>query len=154
MLKDNQISILHADSASIWAGNCSAGHTPDIIRLSGALVAEDRLHIDLLVPQRYTETFFKNIRENPKISLMYSSILTFEAYQVKGVYLNHRPCTPEEIGYQHTYLAGFGRNVLTLGVRAGLCFSRYYTEPSIAIRMKAEEVYEQTPKAGTGNKIS
>ncbi|WP_224995796.1 hypothetical protein [Cesiribacter sp. SM1] len=126
----------------------------DILRLSGIVVAEDRLHLDLLVPEQYARTFFKNVAENRKISVLCASVFSYEAYQVKGIYLGFRPSTPEEAEYQKNYFYGFSRSMLDIGVKSGLFFADYYQEPSLAIRMKSEEVYDQTPKVGTGNKIS
>ena len=154
IISDHQINLLQASYTSIWLGSCSSDYIPDMVRLSGARVAEDKLHLNLYVPQLYTHTFFKNVQENAKISFLCSSTLSFEAYQIKGLYLDWRPCTSEEVDYQQQYLNGFAKNLEDFGLRSGFNFVNYYKEPGIAIRMRSEEMYEQTPKSGTGNKIS
>lgn len=154
LLNDHQIRLLQAHITSIWLGSCVPEQSTDIMRLTGARLAEDKLHLDLFVPVQFTETFFNNLQENQKISFLCSSTRTFEAYQVKGIYLGHRACTQEEIRYQQAYMEGFTQNLVAIGVKAGLAFANYYQEPTIAIRMRSEEIYEQTPKAGTGKKVS
>lgn len=154
LLNEYQISLLQAPITSIWMSSCTPGEYTDIVRLSGLRIAEDKLHIDLYVPQHYSDTFLRNIQVNQKISLLGSSTHTFEAYQVKGVYVSHRACTQEEIQYQKKYMEGFAQNLVLLGIKAGLVFANYYKDPCIAIRMKSGEIYEQTPKPGAGKKIS
>lgn len=153
-LTDHQINILQHPFTSIWFGSCAMGQSTDIVRLTGARIAEDKLHLDLFVPEYYAGTFFKNVQENKKVSFMCSYTHTFEAFQIKGVYVSHRACTQEEVGYQLAYMQGFAQNLLFLGIKAGLSFEKYYRNPSMVIRMKGEEIYEQTPKTGAGNKIS
>lgn len=154
LLTEHQISLLQAPFTSIWLGCGTSDKKADIIRLSGMLVAEDKIHLDVFVPQRFTPAFLMHIQENPKVTFLGSSILTFETLQIKGTYLNHRTSSPAEVSYQKEYLQGFSQAVTSVGVKAGNGFNHYLSEPCMTIRMKAEEIYNQTPKAGAGNKIS
>ncbi|WP_224995794.1 hypothetical protein [Cesiribacter sp. SM1] len=153
LLTDHQTDLLQAHYTSTYVGYSGANSLTDIIKLSGVLVNEDRVHIDLFVPELYTQTFVKNIQENVKLSCLFTSVYTLETYQIKGTYLGTRPCTAAEINLQKAYVEGFGQHRVNLGMKNGLAFVKYYREPGIAIRMRAEEIYEQTPKTGTGKKI-
>lgn len=153
LLNDQQMSLMQAPYSSIWMGSCSLERTPDIARLTGVLIADDRVHLDLFIPQKYANTFFNNIQNNLNISFLCASTQSFEAYQIKGIFINWRHCNAEEQRYQQNYVQGFANNLIGIGVRSVVNFVNYYQEPSIAIRMRSEAIYEQTPKAGTGNKI-
>ena len=153
-LTDHQIGLIHASFSSTYLGSSSSNRLTDIIKLSGAKVADDKSHIDLFTSQQYTKAFFKNVHENPRVSFLLTSIYTLEAYQLKGIYIGHRLCTAEEIKYQMAYVEGFARHRVNIGMKNGFAFTTYYRDPSIAIRVKAEEIYEQTPKTGTGKRIS
>jgi hypothetical protein len=152
-VNDHQTSLFQAHYSSIWIGSCSSDFIPDMMRLTGLQIAADRIHADLYVPQRYTTTFISNVEKNKTISVLASSVHSFEAYQLKGQYLGSRPCNAEEEQLQQAYVRGFAQTLQQLGLRNGLNFRKYYQDPSLAIRMKIEALFEQTPKSGTGNKL-
>lgn len=154
LLTDHLVSVCQSPLSSLWSGSYSPDHKIEIIRLSGALVAEDRLHVDLFVPSRYASLYLRNVAVHPRVSLMFSHTHTFEAFQVKGDFLSWRPCTPEEVSYQRSYMQGFAENLVSIGLPNGMKIYAYFEEPAIAMRLQAREVYEQTPKSGTGNRIS
>ena len=154
VLQDHHKDLLEAHFTSTYAGSSSAALLTDIVKLTGARVDADKEHLDLYAPLRFLQTFLRNVAQNTRICCVFTSVYTLETYQIKGTYLAHRAATEEENRYQQAYVAGFGRHRVALGMRNGLNFLHYYSEPCVAIRMKADEVYEQTPKKGTGKKIS
>ena len=153
LLDDSKIALLQAPYTSIWAGSCSETNEAEVIRLSGAMVQEDRQHINLFVPKRYTQSFLSNVAANPAISFLFASIQTFESYQVKGVFISQRACTPEEVAYQKRYMQGFAQSMHEIRIKTAALFKEYLQEPCLCLQMRGEDIYEQTPKRGTGNKI-
>ncbi|PRY05029.1 hypothetical protein CLV24_13146 [Pontibacter ummariensis] len=153
LLDDHKIALLQAPYTSIWAGSCAADDQAEVIRLSGATVQDDRQHINLFVPERYTRAFISNVGANPHISFLFASIQTFESYQVKGLFISQRPCTSEEVTYQRNYMHGFAQSMHAIRIKTASLFEQYLQEPCLCIEMRGEEMYEQTPKVGTGNKI-
>ena len=154
MLLDNsKIALLQAPYTSIWAGSCATTNEAEVMRLSGAMVQEDRQHINLFIPNRYTQTFLSNVAANPAISFLFASIQTFESYQVKGIFIRQRTCTPEEVAYQKCYMKGFAKSMHDIRIKTASLFEQYLQEPCLCIEMKGEAIFEQTPKPGTGNKI-
>jgi hypothetical protein len=115
---------------------------------------EDKMHLDLFVPEKYSRLYLKNVQDNPKICLSFASIFTYEAYQIKGIYQGLRPCTAEENEYQAEYMNGFVHNLLNSGLSYGLNMYGYLSPPCFSLSMLAQEIYEQTPKKGTGTKIA
>jgi len=154
LLKNDHLSILQAATTSLWLGNSSLLHGPDMMRLTGARPAEDQFHLHLYVPEKYTFRFLENIRENKKVSHLFSCVYTFKTFQVKGLYVAHRHCTPDENSYQHTYLEEFGKTAVNIGINSGMSFINYWEDPAICFIIRPQEIFEQTPKPGAGNKIS
>ncbi len=153
LLKEPQLKLFHAHDTSMWASSCSLDFKTEVARLSGALPALDGIHLNLFIPEQYAHTLLSNLAENNKLSFLFASTSTYESYQVKGTFLGYRSCTTEEMSYQKNYIEGFAQCMRGLGIKAGPRFAPYYREPSIAIRMKGEAIFEQTPKTGTGTKI-
>lgn len=153
MLTDQHLKILQAATTSIWLGNFSAPHGLDIMRLSGARLAEDNFHLHLFVPEKYTGRFLKNVAEEKKVTNLFSCVYTFIAFQIKGIYIEHRKCTQEENQFQKTYLDGFGKTMSSIGLTSGKSFGQYWEEPALCFTIRPQEIFEQTPRPGTGNKV-
>jgi hypothetical protein len=153
MLSDHLISLIEASSSSLCAASCTPDLDTEIIRLTGARVAADRLHIDLYCPERFTSIFLSHVSRQPNISIVISSVPTFETYQIKGSHISTRQSTVEEGEIQRHYIKGFGLALMHVGLRNGYRIETYCQEPGVVIRLKAEEIYEQTPRKGTGNRI-
>lgn len=154
LLSNHHISILHDHSSSIWSASCSPDFRTEIIRLTGIRVKEDKLHLDLFVPEKYSRLYLKNVADNPKICLSFASIYTYEAYQIKGLYQGFRPCSAEEHDYQAAYMKGFVNSLLSIGLSNGLNMYEYLSPPCLRLSILPQEIYEQTPKKGAGTKIA
>lgn len=153
-LTESQLSILQAASTSTWLSNSSRQYGSDIMRLTGGRLADDKSHLHLFVPEKYTTCFFKNLEEDKKVSYLFACVYTFTAFQIKGIYVQHRHCTNEENLYQKSYVEGFAKTMASIGIKSGESFKHYWEQPALCFIIEPLEIYEQTPKSGTGNKIN
>ena len=153
ILTTSLVQCLQARDSAIWAASSTAHHQTDIVRLSGIKVEPDRQQLVLYVPELFSVPFLNNLVVNPAISLLFASVYTYLSYQIKGNYLQHWPCTAGEIANQLEYLDMFTDVMIEVGLPKEKFYQAYAHQPSIAIRMQAEEVFEQTPRKGTGEKI-
>ena len=78
---------------------------------------------------------------------------TFESYQVKGKYLENRSLNAEEENIKHRFMWGIKEVLSDMGFDYEGRFSQYADLEGWAVKMKVEEIYEQTPKPGTGKKL-
>ena len=155
ILNDPLITLIQAPYAAIWASNTNARQLPDLVRLSGVRVNTPQQQLILFVSLKFGETFLKNIQSSKRVSFLCASVKTLESYQLKGTCLSSHPCTPEEIDYQETYIDGFCKAVEYMGISSRQkFFDCFFQQPSVAVRMQVEEIFEQTPKPGTGQKLS
>ena len=153
-LDKNQIKILQAVSSSLWMANSSKFFGTEIIRLTGGKLTEDEFHLHLFVPEKYASCFLKNLEANEKVSFLFACVHTFTAFQIKGMYMEHRYCTVEENAFQQNYVAGFAETMDSIGIKSGASFKQYWEEPALCFLIRPKEIYEQTPKPGAGNKIN
>lgn len=79
---------------------------------------------------------------------------TYDGYQYKGTFIRSRPCTEDEVMLQSQYMESFTQILSEFGYSKEGLYRLYFSQPSIAIEFKVHEVYDQTPRKGTGEKIS
>jgi hypothetical protein len=153
MLSDHLTNILKDIGGSPWISSSDNHNRPDVVKVNGILIAPNKQMLTCFVPAHYAEKLLANVTVNPNLSLMTAIILTYESYQLKGKYVDHRPVAPDELDLCETYIAGYGETVEKIGLVGDTMIKQYINHSYIAIRMAVEAVFEQTPKMGTGGQI-
>jgi hypothetical protein len=153
-LSDNLISCVESTAASIWVCNTNEHLETDIVRVLGVQVDADRQHLTVYIPVGYGAGVINNLSVTDKITFLTAIIFTYESYQVKGRYISHREMAEEEIAYQKVYMDEFTDALAKQGLSKEKGYKAYFQQPCIAMRIEVEEVYEQTPKNGTGEKLA
>ena len=134
----------------MFLGTRDANLLPEVHRVLGAK-AVDENHIRFYFDTPTAGRTFDNINNNQFVSLVTCSD-TFESYQFKGKSLGFREATEEENQEVATYLQKFHDLMLVFGLMTGFVYAYPHSKMS-TILMEVEEVFEQTPKIGTGQKI-
>ena len=125
----------------------------DACRSSGAYSPFEE-HIKIFYMPVLSPRLSENLRLNPNMAFTMVSALTFESYQMKGQFLENANITPEEEKFKNDYLSGMTAVLNQVGFNLDTCMREKYSKQQVAaIIMKVEEIYEQTPKKGTGNFI-
>jgi hypothetical protein len=153
-LNDKLTEMIEHHTTSIWLCNRNARLVPDIVRLMSARVEPDRQHVLAYVPEPSGSGVLANLAVAPRLTLLIAHIYTYEAYQVKGTYTGHRACTPAEVEYQRAYVERFADGLVRQQLPREQIIAAYFHQPSFAVRLRVEEVYEQTPRKGTGERIA
>ncbi|QHT68643.1 hypothetical protein GXP67_19335 [Rhodocytophaga rosea] len=153
-LNDNLISCIESAAASVWLCNTNEQLETDMVRVLGVQVDADRRHLTVYIPESYGADVIRNLSVTDKITFLTAIIFTYESYQVKGTYISHRASTEEEIKYQKAYMDDFAKALQKQGLSREKAYKAYFRQPCIALRMVAEEVYEQTPRKGTGERLA
>ena len=147
------VELVHTPTSAIWASNCDSQQVPDLVRLQGVQVEADKEHITFYVPLKFGKNLVNNFACTDKLTFLMAIIVTNESYQLKGTYISHRQCTAAEITYQEAYLQGFCETLERQGLSKEKAYKAYYHQPTVVVCMQVKEVYEQTPKVGTGEKV-
>ena len=153
-LNEKLTGMIESHTTSIWLCNRNARLVPDIVRLMSARVEPDRQHVLAYVPRPSGSGVLANLSVAPRLTLLVGHVYTYEAYQVKGTYTGHRACTPAEVEYQRAYVDRFAENLVRQQLPREQIIAAYFQQPSFAVRLRVEEVYEQTPRKGTGERIA
>ena len=153
ILSDPLIRILEGTATSLWLCNRDAHKVPDVTRLMGVRVEPDRQHVVGYVSQADGEDLIHNLRVTPQLTLLTALVHTYESYQFKGVYTGQWACSAEEVAYQRAYVEGFARASIPYNLPGEKITQAFFRQPALAVRMRIEEIYEQTPRKGTGERI-
>ncbi len=124
---------------------------PEYCRVLGALVMENDI-VKIFVAKLVSDQSIKNIDDNKLVSITLCS-LSYECYQFKGKCVHYEDSDNEDQGRVEKYMTEFNECLVKVGTKDGLVY-KWPTKPCITIEMKVEEIFDQTPKIGAGNKIT
>jgi hypothetical protein len=155
MISDRVIELLHGP-AFMQIGTRDAALRPAHTFAVGAVVHDDRQTVTVFVPTARSERVLRDLTENGRIALGVS-LVSHEAYQLKGTYVSARPTDAEDRARQEAYRA----TLLTTSLEAGypetiarpMTLGIAYT-PGVAITFRVEQVFLQTPGPGAGTPLS
>ena len=156
MISDRFIEFLKSNALAYTLGTRNDNLEPCVGKARGIEVSEDRKHITFLLPEVGLSDHLRNLEENGNVSLNIVSLPAFESYQFKGEYKSHASCNEEQIKGMYDWRTGFSNACREMGYPEPLCaaMDTQILEPAIAVKFEVKEIFEQTPKPGTGNKIS
>jgi hypothetical protein len=155
MIPDRIVEVIHGP-AWMYAGTRNEKLRPAHTFVIGAVVHPDREAITFFVPESRSERILSDLKSNGRVALAVS-LLTHEAYQLKGGYISSRPTDAKDRAVQEIYRS----KLLSATIQAGypeqivkpLVLGFAY-QPAIAITFRAEEIFLQTPGPEAGKKIS
>ena len=122
----------------------------------GAVAHPDRETVTYFVPEQRSERMLNNLKNNGRVALAVS-LLTHEAYQLKGAYLDARPTAAKDLAVQELHRAKLLSTMLQLGYPEALVkpfILGFIYQPSVAISFRVEELFLQTPGPEAGKKLS
>jgi hypothetical protein len=132
-------------------GTRDAHLKPEYARVLGTNVVDDQ-HIHVYFDRKTSGRTLRNFEDNGLVSIILVSLENFESYQLKGKSVSWRDSTPEDLQNIAEYLKKFNDGI----VRLGLPDKAVYAYPHSAmctLLMEIDEIFEQTPKKGTGQKV-
>ena len=149
------ITFLTNLDVALWAANCDIQRVPDLVRPTGVVKGDSDDELTIYVPRKNADKFLRNFKENDQLALFTSRITTFESYQFKGRYTGQRPANDEEVESQKRLIEALGSFFMQIfGFPGEWIKNAYYSVPIVALSFRVEQIFEQTPKKGTGAQIS
>jgi hypothetical protein len=152
MLTNQRISeFLKSTKLGMAMATRDANLKPDFCRVLGVQVV-DQDHLRFFIDKKSNPTSVKNLQPSAPIALTTTRADNFESYQFKGKFEKLTECSDQDKQAVQDYLHGFNEAVIALGLRDGIVYNYPHSNP-YALLMEVKEIFEQTPKPGTGNKL-
>ena len=155
MIPDRVVEVLHGPSY-IQLGSRDDALRPAHTMAVGALVHDDRRTVTVFVPAARSERVLRDLAGNGRVAVGVA-LASHEAYQLKGTYVSSRPTDDVDRARQEAYRGALLQSALEAGYPDALarpfCLGFAYT-PGVAITVRAEEVFLQTPGPGAGTLLA
>lgn len=155
MIPDHIYEFHQNNSLGFVLGTRDESLQPNVSKPFNAVISDDKKHITFFMNEADFGLHEGNFNSNGKIALSVGQVPSHESYQFKGEYRSHRQATEEEGQEVYSALQRFGSGVVALGFPPEMLemFNDLRVLPAIAVTFEVNEIFEQTPKPGTGNKI-
>lgn len=131
-------------------GTRDAEMKPEYARVLGGKIIDEE-HFMFYLDRVTNIKALDNLEDNKVISLVLLAN-TFQCFQLKGHCVLSHESNHEEMQALSKYMDDFNVYATGMGFREGLVYN-YPRSTPWTVTMRVDEIFEQTPKAGTGNKI-
>lgn len=138
---------------SVLLGTRDADMRPACARLMGARFSADRTGVTVLLPCATGERSLANIRDNGLVAVTFSRVSDNRSFQLKGRCAPPREPTPDEIEVQRRYRAAYAEALHEVGM-ARATAARLTIEPSVALDVTIEAIFQQTPGPVAGQPLA
>ena len=137
---------------SLLVGTRDAALVPACLRATGVSIADDRTGLTVFVPQATGARTLANLRHNGRVAVTFSRVIDLKGVQIKGTCIAMRDATEVERRLQQRYLDAFCDALAEIGMPREVS-SRLCSWPSVAVEVRAESIFEQTPGPAAGRAL-
>ncbi len=155
MIPDSIVEAIHG-AAVISVGTRDEQLRATHTLVVGAVVHPDREAITCFVPEQRFARIQNNLTSNGRVTLAVS-LLTHEAYQLKGAYLGSRPTDAKDLAIQELHRAKLLSTMLQRGYPEAIVrpfILGFIYQPGMALSFRVEEMFLQTPGPEAGKKLN
>lgn len=148
-LSQKLIDYVHAGNG-MAIGTRDASLVPEYQRVLGARVVDGN-HILFFFDGPTARRTIQNLEKYPLFSVSMCSN-TFESYQFKGTAIRWAEATDAENDMVEKYFKIFNEAMMVFGLADKIVYQYPHTK-MMTVMMEVTDVFEQTPKTGTGQKV-
>lgn len=135
---------------SVLVGTRDARLLPECVRVVGARVERGGAELTVFVPEATGAVTIANLRDNGRIAVCFTRPRDHRSIQLKGQLVSIRGANARERRLVDAYRAGLAEELGWVGLpqRVTLRMAHW---PCHAVRLKVEQVFDQTPGPGAGD---
>jgi hypothetical protein len=138
---------------SIHIASRTARLEPNGARASAVRIEDDHLHLVVYVPEVAAGRVVPDLRANGAAAVSFARPVDDRACQIKGVFVEARAAGDAERGMIEEQSEGFRANLERIGI-PHMVTTGLVIWPSVAIRLRATAIFEQTPGPAAGALVS
>ncbi|CAG0973393.1 hypothetical protein PLCT2_01484 [Planctomycetaceae bacterium] len=122
---------------------------PDCVLAAGVRVERDRKHVTVFLHEGISAQSLANLKDNGKIAVTLEHLPDHQAIQIKGTASRVAKANQRDIADATRFHSGFVKEIEYVGV-APRVSRRLAFLPCVAVTLRVEAIFEQTPgpKAG------
>jgi hypothetical protein len=154
MIAEEIINHVNTPGQAVSFGTKDRNNQPKVGRALASKVEKDGSSCEFLVSKEIFEMHKGNLEGKGKIALNITYPPTHKSFQFKGDVLEFRNASAEDKELTKTNFSAF-HGILShgYGPEAAQHFLKHEAEDQVLVKMKVEEVFDQTPGPGAGKKV-
>lgn len=137
---------------SIHVATRDAALAPHGARVWAVQVENDGTHVTALVHESEAAMLLADLEANGRMALGFSRVSDHRSCQLKGVFAGSRPGTDSDRSWLEKQIGEFQRELASVGMPREL-FAGSRTWPCAGLRMRVQELFNQTPGPGAGERL-
>jgi hypothetical protein len=137
---------------SINVGTRDGELRPDGAVAWAARIHDDRAHLTIYMHKEAAASMLRNLTVHPEIAVAFDRPTSHRACQVKGRFVSTRSGRPAERAEVERQVDRFFAELEGIGIPRAM-LQGWKIWPSVAIKMRVSELFEQTPGPGAGEPL-
>lgn len=152
VLSDAVVEFMNV-ARSVAVGTCDDKHIPYGTRVAAVRIWPDRQHVTAFLAEAIAARTLANLRANPRVGIQVSNPPDHRTLQLKGVLYATRNAEPDDRAYIEQFIEELGHSVEGFGMPFERIV-RMNAWPAIAIDVRVDEIFLQTPGPGAGRPLA
>lgn len=146
---DTQLAAFLQEGVGIHIGTRDGAHRPNGARALAAMVEDDGAHFVVYVASAAAARLLPDLEANGQAAVGFGRPVDDRACQVKGVFVGVRDASEAERPLIVRQWNGFLGNLEQIGIPRAATRA-WVTWPAVAIRLRANAIFNQTPGPDAG----
>lgn len=144
-----ELAAFFQEGVAIHIGTRNASLTPNGARAIAVRVEADGVHFEIFLATVVSKEILADLESNGQAAVVFARPVDDRACQVKAAFVATRPATPQDRDLVMGQWNGFLQKLQMIGIpRTSLL--GWATWPSVAIRLRATALFDQTPGPQAG----
>jgi len=144
-----ELAAFVSSGLSIYLGTRDTDLEPHGTRAWALVVEDDLTHAVAFLNEGGAGPIRRNVEDNGRVAIAVSRPSDHRSCQLKGTAVEVRPCLAGERAEVERQADGFLRELEAIGIPRSLT-SAWNVWPCVAVRVRVDSVFEQTPGPGAG----
>lgn len=149
---DRDLAAFVEEGLAIHIGTRDARLQPNGARVTAVRVDEDGRHLTVYLPTVAAPRVLPDLQANGRAALVFVRPPDDRSCQVKGSFAGVRDATADEHAFARAQWDRFLANLEFIGIPRAAC-AAWRMWPCVAIRVRAEALFNQTPGPGAGGPL-
>jgi len=156
LLDAEHAAFIRLPGISITAASRTVDHSPQLGRVVGIRVADDRSRVTVLIPADQNAELIDALRATRAIAVVFSQPSTHRTIQLKGTDASIEPPAPGDAEVAARWCAGFVAELAAMGYPEGLVANFVWSDPAAlaAVTFRPCAAFQQTPGPRAGAPLS
>jgi hypothetical protein len=151
---DKSLTEFLEQGLAIHIGTRNGRMQPNGCRVTAVRVEEEGRHLVAYLPTSATPEVLDDLRSNGEAALSFARPVDDRAVQVKGVFVSERDMDPSEQTFVMSQWAGLFSQLDAIGLSGLAGMSTWSMWPCVAVTIRVNAIFSQTPGPEAGAVLS